>query len=65
MQILLQGTKRIYSDGLNVVFLKPGGRAKALEDFDRVNTARRIKDVPSADKIYVCFPYLYFTDITN
>ena len=50
LKTLLKGAKFLFSDGLNNVYQKSGGYAKALDDFNSVNTAKRVRNFPYPSK---------------
>ena len=64
MQILLKGAKFVYSNGLDSVFLKPGGYAKAIEDFNSLNIRQTKFRLPEGTE-NVCIPCFNCVDITD
>ena len=57
MQKLLKGAKFIYSNGLHSIFVKPGGQATALKDFNSIRRATLVTDFPLPENMKVCIPH--------
>lgn len=53
LKALLDGATFLHRNGLDKIYSKPGGAAKATRDFERTNEAKRVFQLPLTGQLFV------------